>query len=234
MRVTVDLQGVEKLQRDLQTMRRRALPHAMRNALNDEAFAARKVWQSDMGKAFTLRNRWTAGSVRVEKARGINIGSMQAVTGSLAPYVAEQEFGATVQKEAIPTGAASGEGRIPGSQRKRQVRRPNLKRNIKLGPRVTKGSRHVRLAGTIAAAKRGGHKFVFLELGRGGKRGIFRLSGRNGNRLRMVYDLSRNSITKRATPTLEPAVGTVRKWAPGIVRRAMIAQFKRAGLQAWL
>lgn len=225
MRVKIDLRGIDKLQRDLQIMRKRALPHAVRQALNDEAFAGRSVWHAQMDQEFALRNRWTKASVRVDKARGTDLGRMRATLGSVADYVAEQEFGATVQKSAIPTGVASGEGRVPGSARKRPVRRPNRKAQIQLRSQ----SAQMRPNAAVAQAKRRGERFVLLE--RGIRRGIYRLSGgKRRTRLDLVHDLSRNNITKRPRPTLQPTVDIVRGWAPGIMRRALIAQFRRHNL----
>ena len=65
----IDSRDLDRLVRDLEKVRRKAIPHAVRNALNSQAFDARKRWQSKMGEEFTLRNKWVAGSVRVEKAR---------------------------------------------------------------------------------------------------------------------------------------------------------------------
>lgn len=232
MEVKVDLSDFEDLVEDLRVMRREAIPHAMRQGLNDEAFSARKAWQTNLQNRFTLRNRFTQNSIRVEKARGTDLSSMESRVGTVAPYLLEQEQGATVAKSAIPTGVASGEGRIPGSARKRPVRRPNLKKNIRLpSPVGGPGKRGTAIA--ISKARRKGQRFVLLEEGR--RKGIFKLAGgKTKPRLDMVYDLSRRSITKRPAPTFQPALETARRWAPGLHRRALIQQFHRAGLHQWV
>lgn len=232
MKTKFRLEGIEDLQRDLHHVRAKAVPHAMRNALNDEAFAARKAWQGNLKKKLTLRSRFTDRSVRVDKARGTNMRTMRSVVGSVADYLPEQEFGAAVPKSAIPTGVASGEGRIPGSERRRLVRRPNLKRNIRL-PRPIGGPGKRRVAATIAQAKRKKQRFVLLEDGL--RKGIFRVGGgKRKTKLSMVYDLSHRAITKKARPTLGPALEKVIRRAPAIHRRALKAQFRRAGLRPWV
>lgn len=231
MRIKADFRGLEELDRDLKLMRKRAIPHAIRDGLNNTAFEARKTWQDEIHRTFTTRNRFTENSVRVEKARGIDIRNMQAVVGSVAPYMHDAEFGVTESKKGkhgspIPTSVASGEGR--GTSRKRPVRRPNQHRNIDLKP-TRRGSRHQRNAGAIQNAKAKGFKHVFLDLGR--RKGIFRLSGgKRRTKLDMIWDLSHSTVRIKPHPTLQPTVKTVEGFAPGIHRRALIKQFQRANL----
>lgn len=232
--VSVDASDFEKLQKDLHFLRRKALPHAVRNGLNDEAFGARKIWQTEISQTFNEKNKYTRRSIRVEKARGTDLHRMEAVVGSTADYMDEQEEGATLRSSGsygtpIPTATASGEGRVRGSDRKRPVRAPNKLDAINIAPRVKKGSRHVRLAGTIALANRKGYNYVFLNLGRKGqKTGIFKLTGgKRRTKLRMVWDLSEQSVRLKPRPTMAPTVANVRGWAAGLHRRAMIDQMRR-------
>jgi hypothetical protein len=80
----VDTRDLERLHPNLQSARTRALPYAVRDALNQQAFTGRKLWQDRMKRSLTLRNKWTLGSVRFEKPRGTNVGTIQSVPRSVA------------------------------------------------------------------------------------------------------------------------------------------------------
>lgn len=230
MRIELDAPDLDHLRLALEGLNRRGLPHAGRNALNAAAFEARKEWQRQIADAMILRNKWTERSIRVRKARGINLHTMEATVGSVADYMQIQEGGGTEVKSGrhgvpIPTTVASGEGRN-ASVRRRLVRRPNRLPNINLAPRIS-GNRKQRNAATISMARRSGRKHVFLELER--TKGLFLLAGgKRKPRVEMVWNLSRPSVRIPGTHTLSKTIRAMRPRTAAIVRKAVIAQIERA------
>src|SRR5690606_34955196 len=77
MRISVDSSDIIRFVKRLDSLNKRGAPHAMRESLNTLAFATRKQWQREIRYELTLRNRWTVNSIRVEKARGSNIGTIE-------------------------------------------------------------------------------------------------------------------------------------------------------------
>ncbi len=225
----VDTRSMHKSVRTLERIRAKALPHATRDTLNQLAFDGRKVWQKTMGKAFTLRNTFTTRSFAVTKATGTNMRDMQSVLGSLQPYMRDQELGATQGSKGkhgvpIPTPTASGEG-MSANPRKRLVRRANWLSAIRLGSRPGSSAKQ-RNAIAISRAKRDGTKTAFLELGK--RKGIVRIMGGKKGKLRMVWDMSKRSISIPQTPTLEPTMEVMRKRGPRIAERHALLQIRRA------
>ena len=100
-------------------------------------------------------------SVQVDKAKGMNISKQEAVVGSINPGMETQEFGDTIGKKgrkgvAIPTTVSSGEGEGVKPRRK-VVRRPNYRSNIKLRrlKNTARSKKQFIIATIKATAKRG-------------------------------------------------------------------------------
>lgn len=229
----INNKGLLAYERKLEKLRARAIPFATRNTLNALAFETRKQSIENLRSNFTLRNKWTERSVMVEKASGLNIRTQEAITGSVQDYLRKQEFGATEQSTgthgvAIPTSYASGEeGARP---RQRLPRRPNQIQNILLSRKRNQGkNRKQRNLIAVKQAAAGGNKFVFLDLGK--RKGIFKVlwGGKRGRgaRLKMVYDLSKPSITLIARPWLSPATDTAVRKMPQFYEAALKAQLSR-------
>lgn len=234
MLVRFDTSDLIRLRNALYNHARRGVPYAARNALNRSAFEARREWIEKAEETFTLRNRWTKGSMRVDRARGRDMSRMEAVVGSLADYMATQEEGGTVRRQGrtghpIPTTVASGEGMGTGT-RKRVVRRPNRLPRIALGQRGRSGQgARQRNAIAISTALKDRRRFVFLELGR--RKGIFRLAGgRRRTRIEMVWDMSRTQVRVPASKTLERSLAAVAPRLPALHREAFIEQLRRNGV----
>ena len=124
----VDTKDIIRFEKDLKRLNKKGLPFATRNTLNSLAFEARRNALGIVEKEFVERNRFTARSLRVEKAVGLNINRQESFMGSTASYMEIQEFGGTLRKKGrvgrpIPTSFSSGEGR--SSTRRRLVRSPN-------------------------------------------------------------------------------------------------------------
>lgn len=205
----VDLTDVTRMEHYLEAFNKRALPHATRNTVNTAAFQARGFAQENIRENMTTRNKFTERSVRVEQTKSLDISKQESTVGSVAGYLADQEFGATKHKTgsegvAIATSYSAGQGENT-QPRTRLPRRPNKLANIQLQRRRKKGgSRKQQNLMAIRQAATTGRKYLFLDLGR--SKGIFRVvGGRRRPKIKMVHDMSRESVVIPKNPWLEPA-----------------------------
>jgi len=213
---------------DLQRFREKAVPYAVRNALNRSAFHGRKVWQAEMRDHFTLRNHFTERSALVERATGTKLAGMRAVLGSVAPYMGQQEKGATIRARSkhkpIPGPVAAGQA--PGGKRTKLVRAGNKLSALK-AQKGAGSSRRQRNAVAIAIARRRSENTLLLERPGGGK-GIFKLmGGRRKATTRLLWDLSRGSVRVSPEPTLQR---TLKRIQPDVERfhlESVVGQLKR-------
>lgn len=226
--------GLDRAERDLRLFRDRAIPFAVRNGLNDAAFAGRLLWQARMRRAFVLRNRWTLRSALVARASGLDVGSMESELGSPHEYLEKQETGFTEPAHGkhgvpIPTSAAADQD---GANPRTALVSPTRWRSaITLAKRPSAVSRQARNFAAMATAAKAGTRFVLLELS-GNRFGIFEGIGGLGDdgdtKLRMVWDMSRSSVRVDAHPTLDPALDALLPRLPAIQQRAVIKQLQRA------
>jgi hypothetical protein len=248
---SVDTKDFRRLAKELEAVAKKAIPHAVRDSLNTAAFEGRKQWAGEMQKSFTLRNKWTERSIRVEKATGVNLSNMQSVVGSLAPYMATQELGGVEQSKGrhgvpIPTSTAAGQSMK--ARRTKQVQKRNWQSAISLPAKVGGSRQRRNMVAVIMAAKTGGVAFLDLSQGdppkkrrknkqgvvppprrvRGRKKGLFRVTGSNGKlKVRMIWDMTRKTVVVKRRPTLEPTVQWVEGHASEWQRDAIIKQLKR-------
>jgi len=227
----IDTKEIANLEGDLKRFNARAFPFATKQTLNRSAFEARKAIQGEISDKMIERNKYTGRSIQVEQTRTLNVNRQAAIVGSTADYMADQEFGGVKYKGGkegtpIPTAYSAGQS-INSKPRTRLPRRANTLQNIQLQRRRGKGvSRRQRNLIAIKQAAASGFKFVFLDLSR--KKGIFRvIGGKRRPKLRMVYDLTEQSVTIPKTPTFAPAVKRTESAMPGIYRDALIFQLKR-------
>ena len=227
-------EAIRQMESDLKTFAARAFPFATKNTVNQGAFRARTYAQENIDQNMTTRNKSTRNSIRVEQTRELTVSRQAAVVGSIADYLADQEFGATKSASgsegvALPTAysAGQGEGARP---RTRLPRKPNKMSNIQLRNRTQSGaSRKQKNLIAIKGAAASGRKFVFLNLGR--TKGIFKvMGGRKRPRIKMIYDLSRPSVVIPRNPWLAPAFERARADLPDIHLRSLTFQVRRAGL----
>jgi hypothetical protein len=227
--LTVEFRGLKELVRDLRVARERALPYAVKTALNTAAFEGRKLWQREIKSSFTTRNSFTERSVLVERARGLDAKRMVAVLGSVAPYMGTQELGGTERargrKKAIPGPAAAGQA--AGSKRTRLVQARARLGALK-APRLIGKTPAQRWAIAIRKARQDGHKTVLLERPKGGA-GLFRVGGgkRRKATLRLLYDVSRSSVRIRPEPTLQRTLRALEPKLPHMYQAALIDQLRR-------
>jgi hypothetical protein len=233
---TFDDTNIKRMERDLQTFARRAVPFATRTTLTRTAFEARNDWQEQIDKNLINRNQWTRRSVRVEQARGLDVDTMEARVGSIADYMETTEEGGTESGQtgahSIPTSYAAGQKgqRPPTRVARRRYRMPNIR--IESQPDKQYASRAQEIYLKMLMAVRSGQRFIFME--DGSTRGIYEVKGRVNARgaltnvkVNMVQDLSRRSVTISPTPTLQPALDIVGPKISGIYREAVLEQLKR-------
>lgn len=228
---TVDTKELKKLVRALQTTKRSAIPHAVRNSLNTCAFEAKREWATQIDKAMVLRNKWTTGSLRVEKAKGVALATMQSRVGSLVPYLERQEMGGVEQSKGkhgvpIPTPSAAGQG-LKARVRAKLVQKKHWLSAIKLHGAAGR-SRRQRNTVAVAMAEKSGSGIAFLNLGR--RKGLFKVSRTSKGRLRvrMLWDMSKRAVTLKPRPTLEPTLKIIIAKAPEIQKAALLEQLRRA------
>lgn len=225
---------IKDFERDLKAFAHKAFPFATKNTINQGAFQVQRFAREDVKSRFILRNQFTGQSIRVNQAKTLQVTRQAAFVGSTADYMEDQEFGATRVKkgsEGIPivTSYATGEG-LGARPRTRLAKRDNTLQNIRLRKRKSAGgTRKRRNLIAIRQAAAGGNKFIFLDFGR--KQGIFKvIGGKRRPKLRMVWDLSEQSVTIKRRPWLKPAVDRTIPLMPGFYRDSLIFQLKRQNL----
>ena len=237
----IDDKQIIEFEKDLQTFAHKALPFATKNTLNQAVFHAQKLAKKDVQIKMVLRNKFTQQSIRVDQARGLNIRQQEAVVGSIADYMEDQEFGTTKTKTGkqgipIPTSYSAGqEGQQP---RIRLPRKPNKIENIQFRGRRSKSkSKRQRILFAVQNAVRSGNRYTYLDLGK--RQGIFKVVGGrkgfkrgwpSGAKLKMVHDLSRSSLTIPKNPWLKPVVDTTVILIPKFYKKSLVFQLKRHNL----
>ena len=234
----IDFDGktIETLAKDLSVFAHRALPVANGKALNAMAFDGRRTSQQMIKDKMITRNQWTVRSVQVETVRGFNIANQQSKVGSRQEYMRTQELGGekvAKGREGVPiaTSYSSGEG-LEGKPRRRLPRRPNKLGRIKLRDQGNMGrSRRQRNLIAVRQAAASGDKYVFMDLGN--RAGIFKVvGGKRRPQVRMVWDMSRKSVSIPKRKWLEPSVEQVIKRGPEHYIKALQQQARKHGLFA--
>lgn len=230
---SINTRDIKEMEGDLKAFAHKAFPFATRNTINSAAFNAQREARSGVSDSLTLRNRFTVQSIQVEQSRTLQVSRQSATVGSIADYMEDQEFGGTKTKKgkrgvAITTGYAAGqEGKQP---RSRLARRPNAIANIMLQKKRRKGkTRKQRNLIAVKAAAESSQKYVYMDLGR--RQGIFKvIGGKRRPRVKMVHDLSRQSVRIPAKPWLNPAVISTEKIIPELYRKSLEFQVRRQNL----
>lgn len=223
--IQVKLHRVERLERHLAKFTK-AVPYAIKGALNDTAFAAREEWARQLQSTFVLRNKWTEKGLRVDKASGRNIATMQAVVGSLRDYMKDREEGSTETKRgkhgvAIPMSGASGQAKK--AKRTKPVRRTNYLSAITMHKRVS-GTDARKNTVAIMMAKKAGGGVVLLQ--KRGRKGLFRVQA-GGKKPRLLYDLSKSVVRTKPYPTLQETLKVIEPKRMGIWQKNLEAQLAR-------
>jgi hypothetical protein len=214
----VKFTGLESFKNKLKKLEAR-YPELKRDTLNDLAFISRSTAQKNISKEFIIRNNFTTGSVRVNKATDAK--GSYAEMGSVQDYMRIQELGDTEKISSIPTNAA----RVQKLKEKRIIVPLRLS---KLGtlPHIAAGKKNAMIAIKIAAKKSGKIKPMVLNIN--GRPGIFRLEGpRKKLKLFKIHDLSRKHVEIKKKPWLTPAVQKTEKFAQRVFVRNANKYFKK-------
>ncbi len=226
--------GIVKFELELDRFNKRALPFATRNTINELGFAAQRLSIERIKTSLINRNKWTVQSIRVQKTKSLDINTQQSVVGSTADYMEVQEFGGVKVKrgkEGIPIATSYAAGLSQDTRpRTRLPTRANKLRNITLTTKSTKWhSRKQRNFVEIKKAAASGRKFLFLNLGT--RQGIFRvIGGKKKPRIKMIYDLSHQSVRIPRKPWLFPSVKKTQELMPQIHLKSLQFQIDRLRL----
>ena len=230
----INTNDVRKLEDDLKTFARKSVPFATRKTLNDSAFAARAIAQADVRESMVNRNRFTAQSIQVDQAKTLQISRQEAIVGSIADYMEDQEFGAIKSKTGnegvqIATSYSAGQGEN-GQPRTRLPRKANTMAQIQLSKRRSKGTgRKQRNLVAIKQAAATGRKYVFLDLGK--SKGIFKvIGGKRRPKIKMVHDMTRESVVIPKNPWLKPAFDEALRMQPAFYADALRFQARKHNL----
>lgn len=230
----IDTKDIKRLEDDLKTFAFRAFPFATKSTLNRSAFEAQSAARANVSKDMIERNKFTKQSILVEKAKTLNVRRQSATVGSIADYMEDQEFGGVKRsqgKQGVPiaTSYSAGEGMNSGA-RTRVPKRANALQNIQLNKKRGRGkNKRQRNLIAVKEAAASGNKYVYLELQK--KKGIFKVvDGKRRPKLRMVHDLTEQSVTIPKSQWLRPAVQRVEVLMPEFYREALIFQLKRHNL----
>lgn len=233
--VHIELRGLDEMQRQLETMAKRAVPYAARETLNRLAFAGRAIWQGEMQSSLTLRNAFTTRRVLVERASGTRLREMEAILGHTEDYVRRLEFGIGERARrggvAIPTEHAAGQAeKTLRAGRKRAVKKALIIRVLGKVKRQSKSlPRRVRNARAVQQAIRSGQRLAYLETDK--RRGIYRIiGGRKRPRIRKLYDLTRRAVPLPRIPTLQRTLDATLLQAPTLAYQALARQLDRYGI----
>ena len=104
--------------KQLVKLEKRLLPLAVRMSLNDAVFATDQKAKMNINQRMIIRNKWTVGGMRFEKACGYNIDNMNAVIGNIRDYMALQETGGDVEKKSAKYPVPTLQSRIRKSYQK--------------------------------------------------------------------------------------------------------------------
>ncbi len=231
--ITINSSEIKQFESDLLTFKKRAYPFATKATVNKAAFVGRTIAQSIVRGKMTQRNKFTQQSIRVQQTRTLIVSRQEALLGSVADYMADQEFGTVLFSNGragrpIATPYASGEQSLP---RRRLPRKANKMANIRLprGKRPGANRKAKNRAAILMAAQGNGRRYVFLDMGR--RSGIYKvLGGKRKPRIRKVWDMSRRSVRIPARPWLLPATTKASKEMPHYYRDALVFQLKRHGI----
>lgn len=231
----LDDRQLKKYERTLNGVNQRAIPFAIKGALNSTAFKMREIWRAEIDDKLIQRNKFTKNSIRVERVSSNMVDQMQSRVGSIASYMDEQEDGFVKTSKGkhgviLPTTYSSGEGENAG-QRRKLPRRMNQIGQITLRNKKIKAkSRAQRNAIAVRTAIKNKDKFVFIDTGK--RKFIARVirQGRKGARIKMVHDLTKRSVTIQPNPTMKPARRQTIREIPQIYKKSLQFQLKRIGL----
>jgi len=253
MEFNVNLEGVERYEKRLRAISKKAVPFAEQKALNEVAAAGKLEWQDEITSAFQLRNNFILNSIKTTRA---NSSKLVSSVGSINKGMALQEFGGLsrpIKGKNLPIAStfAAGERR-KSTKRKKKVRKVNRLKTIQLrksargGQYNTKTGRkmsnkqELMLKIRAAAFEGSAKKKFFYHKGPKIRAGIYTVWGSpsqsdiddghslytHGVRLEMVQDLSQKTATITERPTMRPAMLRILPKIRVFYARALLREIK--------
>ena len=237
----VDVRQIKEFEKDLKAFKDRAFPFATKATINTAAFDTMTKGRRIIERNMILRNKYTPKAVQVEQTRTLIVNQQEALTGAIEDYLETQEFGGVDVKKGkvgipLPSSTSAGQGRT--KPRTRLPREANKLQNLRLNrSRRRAKSRKQKVLFVVQDAVTSGRRNIFLDLGRtqgifnvkGGRKN-FKRGGPKGAKLRMIYDLSRDSVSIPRSPWLGPAVKLTERRMPEMYLKALKFQAERHGL----
>lgn len=240
MKIDLDLSEIDELAKDISVMRKVGFRYAARDTLNTAAFNQREKMQAQMRKDFILRNKHSTRGIRVTKSPNINF--LQAEVGSIDPYMGQQETGYTNMARGkhgivIQTSYSAGlsekaRPRTKLAKPSNRVKGPGGRGRVKLTNTSRKGrSKKQKNTAVVMNALKTGNKYVYMELSRGNRKGIFKVvGGKRKPKVKMIADLSRKSAAVSSTPWAWRSLKGVGKMIARVYTDMLDMQIKRQKL----
>ena len=182
LKIELDVSQISKFEKKvLEKASKVAFPLAIKGTLNTLAFQTMKKARKTITDDFTLRNKFTERSVRVDPIKTLKISDMVATTGSIADYMKAQETGEKRTSKGkqglrIPTGASADQATLfpRKSVIKKKYRRGKIKLANEKGRIKAKSKKQFILMSIRVAALRGQSPYVFLPFS-GKKKGLYKV-----------------------------------------------------------
>jgi hypothetical protein len=172
MAISADSKGASKLAKQTR--------YAASQALNDSAFAARRELVDQLGRSFTIRNKYTERGFRIVRSTRQNL---EAVVGTSREYLIDQVEGGTRRHKAIP----SRHLRKTPTQIVRRARWPRQLLAQASGPRKRGAKRYLLLP---EKGSRGRMPAFLQRLTKGKRRAVLQRVGRGKSaKLRLLWSL---------------------------------------------
>lgn len=196
---------------------RKQVPHdinrAAEKALTSTAWKCRQIAQNRIGRQFIERNRWTRGSVGVERARPGPLHTMESRCGSWEDYMRRQEEGhvrRSGSEYGTPVAGSAAAGQ-PGAPVRTRTQRPRF-RMTNLTVRHKGARNRAAVIGAVNAAVKDGSRIVFID-DKDSVAGIYYVRGGKATksgwpgkaRLELLHLLSERSVRVVASPWLLPS-----------------------------
>jgi hypothetical protein len=170
--------------------------YAASRALNDSAFAARSALVTQLGRSFTIRNKYTERGFRIVKA---SRDKLEAVVGTSREYLVDQVEGGTRRRKAIP----SRHLRKTPTQIVRRSRWP--KQLLAQASTPQKGGKRYLIL-PEGSNKRGSLPSFLRRITKGNRRAVLQRVGKGKNeRLRLLWSLPKTTRVRARYPFEETA-----------------------------
>lgn len=207
-----DNKNTMALQKQISELSTRGIPIAVQQTLTATARHAWRYGRENTGREFSNRNTWTKRSQTWQRAEGLDVDKMEAIVGSSAAYMAQQEEGFSQTGNGdkgawIPTADAADQSGDRTKPVKFKYRRGKIRLRRKVRKRAS-SPKQQRLLNMIGAVK--GNGYFWGSLSR--TEGMWKLDGSvvNGRLVltgvRLLYSANKRTVRTPATEWHWPAV----------------------------